>query len=73
MFLKRFLVVFEKVYIFCTIPSVHKITMINNSLFLPKVAPLFHLSVFKAIFIKTLYPILRRQKEFVYNFALLSN
>jgi len=31
----------------------------------------FHLSVLKAIFIKTLNPILCRQKEFVYNLTLL--
>jgi len=33
----------------------------------------FHLSVLEAIFIKTLDPILCRQKEFVYNLTLLSH
>jgi len=64
--LNLYLAILPSDYIFCAIPSAHKITMTKNFLFLPNAHSPFHLSVLEAIFIKTLNPILCRQTEFVY-------
>ena len=58
------------VNIFLTTPNAPFITATNNFIFLARGHSSFHISALEATFIKSLNPLLCKQKEFVYSLKI---